>query len=152
MDFYFNTHRHGTFGGSADASDLVHGYGVERISKLTDEQYQSLIEVNAKTLYLVQMDTGIKIYLGSIALYTDGVPEDLLEEIQRIASVADFIDSTINNTIIPEITQLQEIVQEHTDAILDLKSQILPHVVLTQEEYEALDPPDPDTLYVINES
>lgn len=133
MDFYFNTHRHVTFGGTADASDLVHGYGVERISKLTDEQYQSLIDVNARTLYLVQTEGGVMIYLGSIPLYTNGVPEETLEELQS------------------KISQMEETIQEHTDAIQELKSQLLPHVILTQEEYDALNPPDPDTLYLIKE-
>lgn len=146
MELSFNVKRNVSFGGKT-VSEYVTGLGVEKIKVLSEADYRAIATPDAKTMYLVQTENGIKFYLGNVSLYADGIPADVEQELRRIARIAEENQSTLETVVIPTLAGYSEAIQELSDVVMRSNS-VKSIIVLTQAEYDALTP-DTETLYII---
>ena len=140
MNLPFTTHREVSFGGHT-TSNFIHGKDINSINKITESDYQDIENYNHSTLYIVQSDNeAIKLYLGTTPVRAD-IPIEASIELERVATSVDYHDMLMKTTIIPQMIQIQNDIQA-------LKEN-LNFVVLSQTEYNAIEEPNPDILYIL---
>ncbi len=114
MEFSFHIQKNSS--GTEALAQYVVGLGMKKINVLSETDYQALNTSDPKTLYLVQNENGIKLYLGCVPIEA----EQKLEQIE---------------TKLIALTTI-------TENMMNIQ-------VITQEEYNALENPDENTLYVL---
>lgn len=121
MEFSFNIQKNSLQTGTM--AQYVTGLGVKRINILSETDYQAIASSDSKTLYLVQNKDKFKLYLGNISLCVDNIPADTEQELKWIAEEVISLKSATENRIVIQ--------------------------TITKEEYDSLDNPDENVLYIV---
>ena len=130
MEFYFDMDENLDFGFGTDTNS-VYGYGIQKIRTLTEAEYKT-ISHDDKTFYLVQTEAGIMLYLGDAAICSDG------------SSIDEARLARLETTVSSHAQQIQDL---DTTAVRSSTTRNI--VAMTQAEYDALEHPDEDTLYIL---